>query len=149
MAGEPTITITGNVAGDPDLRYSPNGVDVVGFTVASTPREKDKTTGNWVDKETLWVRVTAFRDDAVNAAESLVKGSRVVVTGRLSQESWETKDGEKRTTMKLIADEIGASLKWATVKIAKAERGRAVAATNRPPADDPWAAAPAEEEPPF
>lgn len=146
MAGEPTITITGNVAGDPDLRYSPSGVAVVGFTVASTPREKDKTTDKWVDKETLWVRVTAFRDDAVNAAESLVKGSRVVVTGRLSQESWETKEGEKRTTMKLIADEIGASLKWATVTIHKPERG-AVRASK--PADDPWAAAPAEEEPPF
>jgi single-strand DNA-binding protein len=146
MAGEPTITITGNVAGDPDLRYSPNGVAVVGFTVASTPREKDKNSGKWVDKETLWVRVTAFRDDAVNAAESLVKGSRVVVTGRLSQESWETKEGEKRTTMKLIADEIGASLKWATVTINKPERG---AARPSAPADDPWASAPPEDEPPF
>lgn len=148
MAGEPTITITGNVAGDPDLRYSPNGVAVCGFTVASTPREKDRQTDKWVDKETLWVRVTAFRDDAVNAAESLVKGSRVVVTGRLSQETWQDKEGQKRTTMKLIADEIGASLKWATVSIHKPERG-----SDRPPAtkpdDDPWASAPPEDEPPF
>ncbi len=148
MAGEPTITITGNVAGEADLRYSPSGVAVCNFTVASTPREKDRQTDKWVDKETLWVRVTAFRDDAVNAAESLVKGSRVVVTGRLSQETWETKDGEKRTTMKLIADEIGASLKWATVTIHKPERG-AVRARPEAPADDPWASAPAEEEPPF
>ncbi len=147
MAGEPTITITGNVAGEPDLRYSPSGVAVCGFTVASTPREKDKQTDKWVDKETLWVRVTAFRDDAVNAAESLVKGSRVVVTGRLSQETWETKEGEKRTTMKLIADEIGASLKWATVTIHKPERG-AARATNKVD-DDPWASAPPEDEAPF
>lgn len=148
MAGEPQICVVGNVAGDPELRFSPAGVPVLNFTVASTPRNKEKGSDKWVDGETLWVRVTAFRSDAENAAESLVKGTRVVVWGRLSQESWTTKEGEKRTSLKLTAEEIGASTKWATVKINKV--GRASDAPKRPePEADPWASSPVEEEPPF
>lgn len=147
MAGEPQICVIGNVAGEPDLRFSPGGVPVLNFTVASTPRSKEKGTDKWVDGETLWVRVTAFRSDAENAAESLVKGSRVLVWGRLSQESWTTKEGEKRTTLKLVAEEIGASTKWATVKVNKVARG-SEAPKAPEPVEDPWAT-PAEEEPPF
>lgn len=148
MSGEPNITVVGNIASDPDLRFSPGGVAVLSFTVASTPRSKDRDTGNWVDGETLWVRVTAFHKDAENGAESLLKGTRVIVTGRLQQESWEDKEGNKRTSLKLLADEIGVSVKWASVKVSKVERG-STAPVRSTPADDPWATSPSSDEAPF
>lgn len=149
MAGEPQVTIIGNVAGEPQLRFSPGGVAVLNFTVANTPRNKDRQSDQWVDGETMWVRVTAFKRDAELAAESLEKGTRVIVTGRLSQESWETKEGEKRTSLKLVADEIAASMKFATVTAKKAGRASDAPKRQAEPEFDPWAAAPTEEEPPF
>lgn len=147
---EPFVTIVGNVAGEPELRFAPSGVAVARFTVANTPREKSRATGEYEDGETMWVRVTAFKQLAENVAESLTKGSRVVVTGRLKQESWEDKEGQKRTSLVLLADEIGASLRWATAKINKATRGSETPRTSHSaPETDPWASAPAEEEPPF
>lgn len=140
MSGEPIVTICGNVAGEPDLRYSPGGVAVLGFTVAQTPRSKNKDTGNYEDGTTMWVRVTAFNKDAENTAESLSKGDRVLVTGRLTQEDWEDKTGAKRQSLKLLADEIGVSTKFATVKATKATRATGTSASRPPaPADDPWA----------
>lgn len=149
MAGEPTICISGNVAGEPQLRYAPSGVAVLNFTVASTPRSQDRTTGEWVDGTTLWVRVSAFKKDAENAADSLAKGTRVIVTGRLQQEEYEDKEGQKRTSLKLLADEIGVSTKWAKVKVDKNPPGSSSApAKSRPAAaDDPWNAS--DDEIPF
>lgn len=148
MAGEPVITVVGNVAGDVDLRYAPSGIPVASWTVASTPRSKDKDSGNWVDGETLWVRCTAFRSDAENAAESFSKGTRVIVTGRLSQETWEDKSGNKRTTLKIMVEEAGASAKWSIVTPRKVERG-SQQPKREAPVDDPWSSAPADSEPPF
>lgn len=147
---EPVVTIIGNVAGEPELRFAPSGVAVARFTVANTPREKNRQTGEYEDGETMWVRVTAFKQMAENAVESLTKGSRVVVTGRLKQESWEDKQGEKRTSLVLLADEIGASLRWATAKIAKASRASEAPRTSHTvPEEDPWASSPDDSEPPF
>lgn len=135
---EPIITIVGNVAGEVDLRFSPSGVAVAKWTVASTPRDKDRATGEYVDGETLWVRCTAFKREAENAAESFAKGTRVIVSGRLRQESWEDKEGQKRTSLNLLVEEAGASVKWAKVEVKKNEPGGG----GRPkPADDPWASA--------
>ena len=145
MAGEPVITIIGNVAKVEDLAYSPSGMARISFSVASTPRVKDRTSDEWVDGETMWVRVTAFRSDAENAAESLKKGTRVIVQGRLSQEAWEDKEGNKRTSLKLIADEIGVSTKWKTVKVAEAERSSTAPKRN----DDPWSTPTTDEDIPF
>jgi len=146
---EPTLTIIGNVAGEVDLRYAPSGVAVAKWTVASTPRDKDRATGEYVDGETLWVRCTAFKKDAENAAESFVKGSRVIVTGRLRQESWEDKEGNKRTSLNLLVEEAGASVKWATLAITKGAPGGGAAPAAKKPSGDPWAAAPEDDDIPF
>ena len=146
MAGEPIVTVVGNVTGEVDLRYSAKGNAVARFTVASTPRSKNQQTGQWDDGETLWLRCTAFRSDAENAAESLQKGTRVVVTGRLSQETWKDKSGQDRTSLRMVTDEIGVSIKWATVTSKRADREGGNA---RPkPVEDPWALK-ADEPPPF
>lgn len=148
---EPFITVVGNVAGDVDLRYSPNGVAVANWSVASTPRDKDRNTGEYVDGETLWVRCTAFKSDAENAAESLVKGTRVMVTGRLRQESWTDKEDNKRTSMKLLVDEVAVSAKWAVVTARKADRsGGSSRPASSGPAADPWStSADTDENIPF
>lgn len=149
MAGEPTVTIVGNTAGEPNLRYTPSGKAVLDFSVASTPRSKDRQTDQWVDGTTMWVRVKCFGKDAENAAESLGKQSaRVIATGRLQIEEWEDKQGQKRTTMVLLADEVGMSMKWATVKATRAERA-SEAAPRLAAVPDPWAASPVEDDPPF
>lgn len=142
---EPTITICGNVASEPELRYSAQGTAVLSFSLANTPRNKNRDTGNYEDGTTLWTRVTAFKQDAENTAEGLSKGDRVIVTGRLTQEDWVDKTGAKRSSMKLLADEIGMSTKFHTVKSTKAVR----TGTARPaaPVDDPWAASPDEDVP--
>lgn len=121
MAGEPVITVVGNLTRDPELRFSPNGVAVTRFSVASTPRTFDAASREWKEGETLFMNCTAFKKLAENVAESLTKGTRVVVTGRLEQRSWE-KDGEKHTAVGLVADEVGASLMWATVSVRKHAR---------------------------
>ncbi|MBR7742657.1 single-stranded DNA-binding protein [Phycicoccus sp. BSK3Z-2] len=123
MAGDTIITIVGNLTADPELRFTPSGAAVANFTVASTPRQFDRQNNEWKDGETLFMRCSIWRDAAENVAESLHRGTRVVVTGRLKSRSFETKEGEKRTVMELEVDEVGPSLRYASAKVTKAERG--------------------------
>ncbi len=119
MAGETVITIIGNLTADPELRYSGSGSPVANFTVASTPRTFDRNSGQWRDGETLFMRCSVWREVAENVAESLTKGTRVIVQGRLTQRSYQTRDGQQRTTVELQVDEIGASLRYASVQVSK------------------------------
>ena len=123
MAGETVITIIGNLTNDPELRFTPSGAAVANFTVASTPRTFDRQSNEWKDGETLFMRCSVWRDAAENVAESLQRGTRVLVTGRLRSRSYETKEGEKRTVVEMEVDEVGPSLRYATAKIAKTSRG--------------------------
>jgi single-strand DNA-binding protein len=123
MAGETVITVIGNLTNDPELRFTPNGAAVASFTVASTPRTFDRQSNEWKDGDTLFLRCTVWRQAAENVAESLHKGTRVVVQGRLKQRSFETREGEKRTVVELEADEVGVSLRSATAKVSKSNRG--------------------------
>lgn len=122
MANDTTITIIGNLAADPELRFTSSGAAVANFTVCSTPRYFDKTTEQWKDGDGLFLRCNVWRQPAENVAESLTRGARVIVTGRLRQRSFDTREGEKRTVMELEVDEVGASLRYATVTVNKAER---------------------------
>jgi len=119
MAGEPTTTISGNLTADPELRFTPSGVPVANFTIASTPRILDRQSNEWKDGETLFIRCTVWRETAEYIAESLTKGSRVIAEGLLKSRRFETKDGENRTTIELDVEEIGASLKYEPVQPAK------------------------------
>ena len=152
MAGETTITVIGNLTSDPELRFTPGGHAVANFTIASTPRTFDPKANEWVDGETLFLRASIWRDPAENVAESLTKGTRVIVTGRLKSRTYETKEGEKRTVIELEVDEIGPSLRYAMAKVMRKARadqvasgngqwggGQAKATANQPPQDDPWA----------
>ena len=123
MAGETTITVIGNLTNDPELRFTPSGSAVANFTIASTPRTFDRQSNEWKDGETLFLRAAVWREAAENVAESLTRGSRVIVSGRLKQRSFDTKEGEKRTVIELEVDEIGPSLRYATAKVTKASRG--------------------------
>ena len=123
MAGETTITIVGNLTGDPELRFTPSGAAVANFTVASTPRTFDRQSNEWKDGETLFMRCSIWRDAAENVAESLQRGTRVIVTGRLKSRSYETKEGEKRTVVEMDVDEVGPSLRYANAKVTKTQRG--------------------------
>jgi single-strand DNA-binding protein len=123
MAGETTITIVGNLTADPELRFTPSGAAVANFTVASTPRTFDRQSNEWKDGETLFMRCSIWRDAAENIAESLHRGTRVIATGRLKSRSYDTKEGEKRTVIELDVDEVGPSLRYASAKVTKAERG--------------------------
>jgi len=123
MAGETIITVVGNLTADPELRFTPSGAAVANFTVASTPRTLDKGTNEWKDGEALFLRCNVWRQAAENVAESLTRGARVVVTGRLKQRSFETREGEKRTVVELEVDEVGPSLRYATAKVNKTARG--------------------------
>ncbi len=123
MAGDTVITIVGNVTGDPELRFTPSGAAVANFTVASTPRAFDRQSNEWKDGETLFMRCSVWRDAAENVAESLQRGTRVVVTGRLKSRSYETKEGEKRTVIEMEVDEVGPSLRYASAKVTKTQRG--------------------------
>lgn len=123
MAGETPLTLVGNLTGDPELRFTPSGAAVANFTVASTPRTFDRQTSEWKDGETVFMRCSIWREAAENVAESLHRGTRVVVSGRLVSRSWDTAEGEKRTVMEMQADEIGPSLKYATASVTKAQRG--------------------------
>ncbi|APE17514.1 single-stranded DNA-binding protein [Mycobacterium crocinum] len=171
MAGDTTITVVGNLTADPELRFTPSGAAVANFTVASTPRMFDRQTNEWKDGEALFLRCNIWREAAENVAESLTRGSRVIVQGRLKQRSFETREGEKRTVVELEVDEIGPSLRYATAKVNKASRsggggggfgggggggGSRPQAASEPTNDDPWGSAPAsgsfaggDDEPPF
>jgi single-strand DNA-binding protein len=123
MTGEPIITVVGNLAADPHLRFTPAGVAVLDFTVASTPRVYDRESGEWRDDDTLFLRCSLWRQAAQNAAESLSKGTRVIMQGRLKQRSFETKEGDKRTVVELDVDAIGPELHYASAKVNKINRG--------------------------
>lgn len=122
MAGETTVTVVGNLTSDPDLRFTPAGSAVANFTVASTPRVFDRESGAWRDGDALFLRCSLWREYAENVAESLGRGTRVVVRGRLRQRSYDTKEGEKRTVVELEVEEIGPSLRYATAKVTKVSR---------------------------
>ncbi|WP_086818669.1 single-stranded DNA-binding protein [Allokutzneria sp. NRRL B-24872] len=170
MAGETTITVVGNLTADPELRFTQSGAAVASFTVASTPRTFDKQSGEWKDGEALFLRCSIWRQAAENVAESLTRGMRVVVQGRLKQRSYEPKDGgERRTVYELEVEEVGPSLRYATAKVNRVSRGGGGGgggqggggygggfSGNNAPADDPWGSAPAapqssgySDEPPF
>ncbi|WP_436528609.1 single-stranded DNA-binding protein [Actinoplanes sp. HUAS TT8] len=161
MANETVITVVGNLAADPELRFTPSGAAVANFRIASTPRLLDRQSGEWRDGDPLFLACSIWRDAAEHVAESLSRGTRVIVQGRLKQRSYETKEGEKRTVVELEVDEIGPSLRYATATIQKATRtgGTTGAKPGNPSADaDPWATAgasaatsstPTGDEPPF
>ena len=173
MAGETVITVVGNLTADPELRFTPSGAAVANFTVASTPRTFDRQSGEWKDGEALFLRCNVWRQAAENVAETLTRGMRVMVQGRLKQRSFETREGEKRTVVELEVDEVGPSLKYATAKVNKVSRGEGGGGFgggggggNRPSgggggggggySDDPWGSAPPagsgpamDDEPPF
>ena len=174
MAGDTIMTVIGNLTADPELRFTASGAAVANFTVASTPRTFDRASGEWKDGEALFLRCNIWRQPAENVAESLVRGSRVIVSGRLKQRSFETKEGEKRTVIELEVDEIGPSLRYATAKVNRAQRSDSSGGggyggggsgsggsgsggrPSAPPADDPWGSAPPagssggySDEPPF
>jgi single-strand DNA-binding protein len=172
VAGDTTITVVGNLTADPELRFTPSGAAVANFTVASTPRIYDRQSGEWKDGEALFLRCNIWREAAENVAESLTRGARVIVSGRLKQRSFETREGEKRTVVEVEVDEIGPSLRYATAKVNKVSRSggggggfgggggggsrQASPQSSSAPADDPWGSAPAsgsfgggDDEPPF
>ena len=123
MAGETVITVVGNLTADPELRFTPNGAAVANFTVASTPRTFDRQTNEWKDGEALFLRCSVWREAAENVAESLTKGMRVIVQGRLKARSYEDRDGNRRTSWELDVDEVGPALRFATAKVTRAQRG--------------------------
>ena len=123
MAGETVITIIGNLTNDPELRFTPSGAAVANFTVASTPRTFDRQSNEWKDGETLFMRCSVWRDAAENVAESLQRGTRVLVSGRLRSRTYDTKEGEKRTVVEMEVDEVGPSLRYATAKVNRTSRG--------------------------
>jgi single-strand DNA-binding protein len=123
MAGDTIITIVGNITNDPELRFTPSGAAVANFTIASTPRTFDRQSNEWKDGETLFMRCSVWREAAENVAESLTRGTAVIAQGRLQSRSFETKEGEKRTVLEMQVDEIGPSLRRATAKVTKAQRG--------------------------
>jgi single-strand DNA-binding protein len=122
MPNETTITVIGNLVADPELRFTPSGQAVANFTVASTPRRYDKDTGQTVDGETLFLRCGIWREQAENAAQSLAKGVRVIVTGRLKSRTYETQEGEKRTVMEVEVEDIGPSLRYASAQVTRTPR---------------------------
>jgi len=160
-AGDTQITIVGNLVDDPQLRYTPTGNAVANFRVASTPRFMDRATNEWKDGDSLFLTCNVWRQPAENVAESLQRGMRVIVSGRLRQRSYETKEGEKRTVYEVEVDEVGPSLRNASAKVTKSQRsggggggggfgggggsspgggqGGYGGGSSRPPADDPWA----------
>ena len=164
-AGDTNITIIGNLVNDPELRFTPSGAAVAKFTVASTPRYLDKATNEWKDGDSLFLQCQIWRQAAENVAESLTRGMRVLVSGRLKQRSYETKEGEKRTVFEVEVDEVGPSLRNATAKVTKTTRqGGSTGGFSTPTtvssdaSDDPWSAAPvgggwsttgSDDQPPF
>jgi single-strand DNA-binding protein len=152
MAGDTVITVIGNLTDDPELRFTPSGAAVANFTVASTPRTFKRETNTWEDGDTLFLRCSIWRQAAENVAESLTRGTRVIVQGRLVSRSYEDREGQKRTVNELQVDEIGPSLTWATAKVTRASRqggggfggqqsggGGGQQSGGGAPANDPWA----------
>src|SRR6058998_526729 len=151
MAGETVITVVGNLVDDPELRFTPSGAAVANFRIASTPRTFDRQTNEWKDGDALFLSCSVWRQAAENVAESLQRGMRVVVQGRLKARTYETREGEKRTVFELEVDEIGPSLKFATAKVNRTSRqgggggysgggqGSGQGGGQSAPADDPWA----------
>ncbi|MFD1715129.1 single-stranded DNA-binding protein [Amnibacterium flavum] len=145
MAGETIITVVGNLTADPELRYTQGGLAVANFTIASTPRTFDRQANDWKDGDALFLRASVWREFAEHVAGSLSKGSRVIATGRLKQRSYETKEGERRTSIELEVDEIGPSLRYATAQVTRAAGGSAGGGGGRgvsQGADEPWGNAP-------
>ena len=122
MAGETVVTVIGNLTSDPELRFTPAGVAVANFTIASTPRTYNRNSGQWEDGEALFLRASIWRDYAENVAETLKKGTRVIAQGRLKSRSYETKEGERRTSMEIELDEIGPALRYATAQVTRSQR---------------------------
>jgi single-strand DNA-binding protein len=139
MAGETPITVVGNLTADPELRFTPSGAAVANFTVASTPRTFDRQTNDWKDGEALFLNCSVWRQAAENAAESLTRGMRVIVSGRLKARSYETREGEKRTVFEIDVDEVGPSMKYATAKVTKTSRSGGGQGFTSGGSDDPWA----------
>lgn len=158
-AGDITLTVVGNLTNDPELRFTASGAAVASFTVAASSRYLDKATNEWKDTEPVFMRCSVWRQYAENVAESLTKGTRVIVTGRLRQRSYETREGEKRTVMEMEVDDVGPALRFATAKVNRVQRqggfegggsGGGNASAGGAP-DDPWASGsvPQDDEPPF
>jgi single-strand DNA-binding protein len=148
MAGETVITVVGNLVDDPELRFTPSGAAVANFRIASTPRTFDKQTNDWKDGDSLFLSCSVWRQAAENVAESLQRGMRVVVTGRLKSRTYETREGEKRTVFEIEVEEVGPSLKYATAKVTRTTRsgggggysgGGGAQGGGAPSGDDPWA----------
>lgn len=137
--GDTVVTVVGNITGDPELRFTPSGQAVANFSIASTPRVFDRSTNEFKDGETLFMRCSIWRDAAENVAESLKRGYRVIATGRLKQRSYDDNEGNKRTVVEMEVDEIGPSLKFVTASINRAQRQQAGQAQQ---GDDPWATPP-------
>jgi single-strand DNA-binding protein len=157
-AGDIAVTVVGNLTNDPELRFTPSGAAVASFTVASSSRVLDKTTNEWKDGETVFMRCSVWRQYAENVAESLTKGTRVIVSGRLKQRSYETREGEKRQVMELEVEDVGPALRYATAKVTRTQSqgggfggGTGGGGGASAPADDPWASSPGAgfDEPPF
>ena len=156
-AGDIAVTVIGNLTNDPELRFTPSGAAVASFTVASSSRVLDRTTNEWKDGETVFMRCSVWRQYAENVAESLTKGTRVIVSGRLKQRSYETREGEKRQVMEVEVEDVGPALRYATAKVNRVQRqGGFEGGSNAgagAPADDPWASGPSGgasfDEPPF
>ena len=167
MAGETTITVIGNLTGDPELRFTPSGAAVAKFRVASTPRFRDNASGEWKDGDSLFLTCNVWRQAAENVAESLQRGMRVIVYGRLRQRSYETREGEKRTVYEVEVDDVGPSMRNASAKVTKSNRssggfgsgsggsGGTGGSGGGRAQEDPWAADAgsfgegASDEPPF
>ena len=156
MANDTSITLIGNLTGDPELRFTPSGAAVASFTVASTPRAFDKNTSQWVDGDAMFLNCSVWREAAEHVAESLQKGMRVIVHGRLKSRSYETREGQKRVVFEIDVEEVGPSLRYATARVDRATRtgGGGYQAPAQQPQQDPWARQGAggggpNDEPPF
>ncbi len=166
MAGDTQITLIGNLTGDPELRFTPSGAAVANFTVASTPRTFDRQNNEWRDGDTMFLNCAIWRQAAENVAETLAKGMRVIVQGRLRSRSYDDREGNRRTVFEVDVEEIGPSLRYATAKVTRTTSGSGggswqggnsggdnwsaggTQSSNRGPANDPWASA-QSDEPPF
>lgn len=142
MANDTIITLAGNLAADPELRFTPSGAAVANFRVLSTPRTFDRQKNEFVDGDTLAMNCSIWREAAENVAESLTKGTRVIVQGRLVQRSYEDRDGQKRTVVELQVDEIGPSLKYASAKVTRTQRSNQGGQASRPAQPDAWSTPP-------
>ena len=153
MANDTQITIVGNLVAEPELRFTPSGAAVANFTIASTPRTFDKQANEWRDGDPMFLGCSVWRQAAENVAESLTKGMRVIVQGRLKSRSYETREGEKRTVFEIDVEEVGPSLRYATAVVTRATGGAIQSAPRQPagrtPAADPWAQPIPADEPPF